>query len=216
MSNQQGYAWDLAEYRVRQEWHKPLLGKPFVRYGQCLSMAAYFFQMGGVLGGRYRDKLDEFGWAFLGWHGEAGAMSRYFGKVAKPMLPKVAKCSAILDYITWTQGEKLGFEGDVSDLLLEYGMRKVKPETAIQMCWNYAEAGTVLGATEPSEFRRLFEETNKKVDEGSWQFARASGLDIPEQQDVMTYDEVEQEEAESFLDYCQQYAPSLYVPLSSV
>ena len=53
-------------------------------------------------------------------------------------------------------------------------------------------------------------------DEKSWQSAREAGLDIPEKQDLLTYDEAEQEEVESFLDYCQQYAPSLYVSLSSV
>ena len=74
--------------------------------------------------------------------------------------------------------------------------------------------GAALGALHPSEFRRLFEETYRDADEESWQEARAHGLNIPEERDVMTYDEVEQEEVESFLDYCQQYAPQLHVSLS--
>lgn len=216
MSNQSGFAADMAKYRVQQEWQKPLLGKPFVKYGQCLFMASYFFQLGGILGGKYRGKLDEFGWAFLGLRGEAGAVGRFYGEVAKVMLPRVTKCLTILECVAGAHSEKLGFNGDVSEFFLQYGMQKVKPETAMQMCWNYAQEGSALGAIHPGEFRRLFEETNKKRDEESWQFAHSAGLDIPEKQDIMSYDEVEQGEVESFLEYCRQCAPSLYVSLSSV
>ncbi len=80
--------------------------------------------------------------------------------------------------------------------------------------WGYAVEGSALGAMHHSDFRRLFEGTNSKRDEESWRSARAAGLDIPEQQDVMTYDEVELGEVESFLDYCQQCAPHLYATLS--
>ena len=206
----------MAEYRVQHEWHKPLLGKPFLRYGQCLFLASYFFHLGGILGCRYRDKLDEFGWAFLCWRGEAGAMSRYFGEVAEWILPRVTGCLTTLDYISVAQSETLHFTGDYLELSLQYGMQKIKPASATHMCWNYAQEGSALGAIRSDDFRRLFEATNKKADEESWEFARASGLDIPEKQDVMTYDEVEQGEVESFLVYCQQHAPSVYAVLSNV
>ncbi|MDO8586141.1 MAG: hypothetical protein Q7T82_03795 [Armatimonadota bacterium] len=214
MENTPGFVVAMAQYRVQQAWQKPLLRKPFLKYGQCLVMANYFFQLGGVLGSKYRNKLDEFGWAFLGLRGEAGAMGRFCGEVAEGMLPRVTECLAIYDYVSGTQSEMLHFKGDRWELLLQHGMQKIKPETAMQMCWNYARDGSALGAIHPDHFRRLFEETNKKADEESWQSARAMGVDIPEQQDVITYDEVEQGESESFLDYLRQYAPHLYASLS--
>lgn len=216
MENIPGFAFAMAEYRVQQERQKPFLGKPFVRYGQCLFMASYFFQLGGILGGRFRDRLDDFGWAFLGMRGEAGAMGRFYGEVAKVMLPQLAECLTISDYVSRTQSELLHFKGDRSELLVQQGMQKIKLDSAAHMCYNYAQGGSVLGALQPDHFKQLFEETHKKADEESWQRFRAAGLDIPEQQDVMTYDEVEQEENESFMAYCQQCAPSLYVSLSSV
>lgn len=215
MEELSGFAAFMAKYRVRQEWHKPLLGKPFMRYGQCIFLASYSFQLGGVLGCRYRDRLEDFAWAFLGLRGEeAGAVRRFYGEVAEGMLRRVSECSTILDYVSRTHSETMHFTGDCSELFLRYGMNKLKPDLAAQMCWNFAQEGSAFGAVHPGDFRRLFDESNKKRDEKSWQLAHASGLDIPEEQDVLTYDEVEQEEVESFLCYCQECAPNLYASLS--
>lgn len=216
MSDHYGFAAELAAYRVQQEWQKPLLGKPFLRYGQCLFMASYFFQVGGILAARYRDRLDQFAAAFLGLHGEEGAVARFYSAVAADMLPRVTPCSTILDYVTGTQSDRLHIKGAPTGLLLQCGMQKVKPDSATDMCWNYAQDGSVLGAIHPEHFRRLFEETNKKRDDESWQSARAIGVDIPERQDVITYDEVEHGETESFMDYVRQSAPQLYASLSGV
>lgn len=211
-----GFAAVVARCRVQQEWHKPLLGKPFIRYGQCLFMASYFFALGGVLGSRYRDSVEDFACAFLNLHGEEpGSVSRYFAEYAEAMLPRIGECSSILDYVTRVQSEVLHFQGNHSGMLLQLGTQKVKPDIAAQMLWNFAQDGAVFGAIHPDRFRVLWEEMYKRQDERSWRLAHASGLDIPEQQDVMTYDEAEQGEVESFLDYCQQCAPSLYVSLSS-
>ena len=142
-------------------------------------------------------------------------MGRFYGLVAERMLPRVADCSTIFDYVNGSQAERLDFKGDVSQILFRFGMQKVNPESATQMCCNYAQEGSALGAIYPGHFKRLFEETYKKRDEDTWQLFRASGLDLPEQQDVMRYDEVEQVEAQTFLAYCEEFAPSLYVSLSS-
>ncbi len=211
-----GYAAALARYRVEQERQKPLLGKPFLRYGQCFALIGYFFQVGGVLGSRYRSKLDEFGWAFLGMTGEAGALTRFYAKVAERLLPQAGECASITDLVTRSELEKLQLAGGLGELLTQYGMRKVSPDAAARICLDYAMEGSVVGALQPDLFRRLFEETNKKRDEESWRSARAYGLDIPEEQDVITYDEAERGEVESFLEWCQQYAPRLRAALAPV
>lgn len=210
-----GYAAELVEYRIQQVWHKPLFGKPFLRFGQCLFLASYFFGLGGILGRRYRDKLDEFGLAFIGAHGEAGAVSRFYGLVAEDILPQMNECLTIYDYVSRRMRDRVCFKGDQLEFLIQYGMQKVKPDSVMHMCRNYALGGSAFGAIYPDHFKQLWEEMHKKQDEESWQFAHAAGLDIPEQQDVMSYDEADQGEVESFLNYCQQYAPSLYVSLSS-
>jgi|WetSurMetagenome_2_1015567.scaffolds.fasta_scaffold61177_3 hypothetical protein len=214
MDNSSGFVKMLATLRVQQEWQKPLFGKPFVKYGQCLVMGGYFFQLGGVLVIRFRDKLDEFGWAFHGLHGESGAIDRFYDEVMKLNYPRVSDCSSIHDYIRESEAKKLDFKGDALDILFNYGMQKIKPELAIQICQHYAVDGSALGAIHPDQFKRLFEGTHTKADDESWQRARASGLDIPEQQNVLRYDEAEQEAVEMFLAYCEQYASALYGSLS--
>ena len=215
MENAPAFVNAMAHYRVCREQHKPLLRKPFLRFGQCLFLAAHFFQIGGVLGARYCTKLDEFGWAFLGFRGEAGDMSQYFGEYIQDILAKASDSRTILEYVERSEAPRIGFKGDLTEFWLQPGLeiQKISPDTAIQLCWEYAFAGSALGAMHADVFRRLFAETVCKKDEQSWQLARSCGLDIPEQQETITYEEVEQVSTESFLSYCQEYAPNLHAAL---
>lgn len=215
MANFLGYAGLSAKYRVEQESQKRLLGKPFVKYGQCLAMFGYFFQLGGILGARYRDRLDEFGFAFTGLQGEPGSVNRYYADVAESIIAQVTECPSILDYIAKSECKKMNCNADLSELFLHHGMKKVRLESTIADCWYNAMYGAAFGAICPDDFRQLFERTHRKRDDESWRFARAAGLDIPERQDVMSYDEIEQEESEAFLNYCQQVTPAVYDSISS-
>ncbi len=125
----------------------------------------------------------------------------------------------IIDYVVSCEYEReelqiSGDQPDALELFLTRGMRKIKLPQAAANCWGYAVGGSAFGALHPDVFRRLWDASHRKQDEEQWQSARDAGLDIPEEQDTMTYEECEDGEVEAFLAYCQDYAPALHASLS--
>ena len=56
----------------------------------------------------------------------------------------------------------------------------------------------------------MFEASNARVPEEEWKRARAAGLDIPAEQEVMSYEEREEAESGVFMAYCEKCCPELY------
>jgi len=216
MDKSAGYARVMARRRVARAEHKPILGKPYLRLGECLFLGAYFFQMGGILGARYSAKLDAFGPAFLGVKGDPGAVKRFFLEVAAIITERyVTGPATVMDYITRESMERLGYSGHFVDFLQHFGFTKVTSPTAGELLWQHAESGAAFGATHPDRMRRMYERANEAVSDESWRRARAAGLAIPAERDVLTYQEAEAAEAETFMLYCRECRPDLLAGLLS-
>ncbi|MFB0556028.1 MAG: hypothetical protein ACETWQ_22210 [Phycisphaerae bacterium] len=211
MENISGYARILARARIEQQINKPIIGKPYLKYGQCYILWSYFFQLGGILGAKHCGNLDAFGPAFLGGiQGEAGAIKRLFKEVANDLVThSVSDSMKFEDYIGVEFMGRIGYKGDAHSFLFKHGMEKITPETAEELAWQYARDGAALGAIYPDILREMFQRTHAGVPEGIWEQARAGGLDIPPEQDLMSYEEVEEGEDEVFMAYCRECCPNL-------
>lgn len=204
-----GYARLLARTRVEQQLNKPFIGKPYLKYGQCNLLWNYFFQLGGILGAKHSDKLDAFGAAFLGIQGKPGAVKAWFDKVANEFVVRLVSDSmTFADYVGAEFIGRIGYTGDAYSFFFKHGMEKVKPKTAEELAWQYAEQGAALGAFHPHVLREMFQRTYAAVPQEIWERASAGGL-VPPEQDVMTYEEVEEGEDEVFMAYCRQCCPNL-------
>lgn len=203
MGNPQGYARVLARVRIEGQLNKSLFGKPYLKYGQLYVMGGYFAQLGGILGAKHSANLDAFGDALMAVSGPPGAMKKYFTEIAKALVE-----GSPLDSITFTD-----LVGD-SQNLLQHGMEKVDPGTAEELIWQYSIQGAALGSLYPERIRSIFERTHKRVPKEEWERAHSAGLNIPKEQDVMSYEEVEEAEDEVFMRYCQECRPDLYPVLS--
>lgn len=84
------------------------------------------------------------------------------------------------------------------------------PDQAEELAWQYAGDGAALGAIHPNKLRGMFERQHALVSKKVWDQARAAGLDIPPQQDVLSYEDIEFGEDGVFMDYCQQCCPELF------
>jgi hypothetical protein len=211
MENISGYARVLARARVEQQLNKPFLRKPYLKYGQCHALWAYFFQLGGILGAKHSANLDAFGSAFLGAQGEPGALKRFFTEVANDLVTRsVSDSMTFADYVSAEFIGRVGYSGDADSFFFKHGMDKIKPETAAELAWQYAEQGAALGAIYPHVVRKMFERTHAAVPKEKWERAHAAGLDIPPEQDRMSYEEVEEGEDEVFMAYCRECCPNLY------
>ena len=119
------------------------------------------------------------------------------------------------DYVEAEFVGRANFRGEPTDFFLRHGMEKVKPGTAAEIAWQYAEQGAALGAICPEIVRKMFEWTHAAVPKGDWELARSAGLNIPREQDPMSYDETEKGEDEVFSAYCQECFPDLLPLLTS-
>ncbi|MFX0199861.1 MAG: hypothetical protein ACFFCW_27375 [Candidatus Hodarchaeota archaeon] len=211
MENISGYARLLARTRVEQQINKTLLCKPYLKYGQCYVLWSYFFQLGGILGAKHSANLDAFGHAFLGMQGDAGAVKSLFNEVANELVMcSVSDSMTFSDYVGANFMGRIGYTEDAYSFFFKHGMEKITPETAEELAWQYALDGAALGAIYPDVLREMFQRTHAEVPKGIWERARASGLDIPPEQDLMSYEEFEEDEDEVFMAYCRECCPNLY------
>jgi hypothetical protein len=114
------------------------------------------------------------------------------------------------DYVSEEISRRMGYPGDPAFIFIEHGMEKQSTETAVEVAWQYAEEGAALGATYPDVFRSMFERTHALAPKEQWARARAAGLNLPVEQEVMSYDEIEQDENGVFIAYCEKCYPQLY------
>jgi hypothetical protein len=215
MKNISGYARFWARIRVEQQVNKPFLGKPYLKYGQCYGIWGYFFQLGGILGAKHSANLDAFGHAFLGAQGPSGAGKKFFTKVAKHLVTdSVSDSMTFTDYVGAEFIGRVGYAGDAHSFFFEHGMEKVPPNTAEELAWQYSEQGAALGAIYPHIIKKMFDQTHAVVPKEDWERVRAAGINIPPEQDLMSYEETEEGENGVFMDYCRECCPDLYSILS--
>ena len=215
MENIPGYARVIARTRVQQEASKPFFGKPYLKCGQCYALWSYFFQLGGILGKRHSANLDAFGPAFLGIHGQPGAVNQFFTEVAERLVAESVKDSMkFQDYVSLEFTRRVGYTGHILTYFAEHGMEKLPPSTAEELAWQYSSSGAALGAMYPQVVRQMFCQTHAPVPNEKWQQMRAAGLNLPPEQDVMSLQETEQSENAAFMLYCGECCPDLYRVLS--
>lgn len=209
-----GYARVIARTRAKQQMSKPLFGPAYLKFGQCFILWGYCVQLGAILGARYSNNLDAFAHAFLGMSGPKGAASKFLADAAESIATQFHLASmSFPDYI----GEyvaRSGYKGTWREFLLKFGSQKVPVETAEEQAWTYTTDGAAVGVTLPQLAREMFDRTHVPVPDGEWATARAAGLDIPSEQDTMSYEDVEEAENALFLEYCKECCHDLYSSLS--
>ena|SRR6266567_6295616 len=209
-----GFARVMARTRFNEELNKPFIGKPYLKCGQGLGIWGYCFQLGGILGAKHRDKLDAFGHAFLGATGETGAVKRYFTELANLVTRRLINDSTtFVEYVQCEYSERIGYTGDAASFFLRHGMDKLQPEAAAGLAWQYANNGAAFGALCTDTFRKMFERSHRVVPKQEWDRARDAGLDLPAEQDFMSYKEIEEAENGVFMAYCQECCSELYAVL---
>lgn len=214
--NISGYGRVLARVRVEQQLNKSFLGKPYLKYGQCYILWPYFLQLGGILGAKHAAKLDAFGPAFLAGRGEPGAIEHYFTEVAMRLMTQSLRDSMTFwDYVCAEFSRRIRYAGDPESYFFTHAMKKMKPEPAVELAWQYARDGAALGAIYPEVLREMFERTYTAHSKEDWERWHAFGLDIPPTQERMSYEEVEEGEDEEFMAYCRECCPNIYHMLTA-
>jgi hypothetical protein len=114
------------------------------------------------------------------------------------------------DYVGADIVKRVRYAGDALTYFTEHGMDKLTPANAENLAWEFSSDGAVLGAIQPDMVRRMFDRTHAPFPKEKWERMRPAGLNIPPEQDVMSYEETEEGENKEFMAYCQQCCPDLY------
>lgn len=212
-----GYARVLARARVPQEVNKPFLGKPYLKYGQCLWIWGYFFQLGGLLGSKHSADLGAFGQVFLG--AQEGSLHKDvmegYNKAAEIVVRKIVRePMSFNDYIIDEFTGRVHYKGDPRTYFIENGMNRLPPDAVEELAFQYSVQGVALGAIYPQIVRGMFATTHASVPKVRWDLYHAAELNIPKNQDLGSYEEAETDENEPFMEYCGKYRPDLYAALS--
>jgi len=206
-----GYCKILAKTRVNQLVNKPVFGKPYLYFGQSYILWSYFFQLGGILGNLYKKHINEFVDAFLGIKGDNNAIMNFLSEInngiGKTLLLETL---SIEKYIEEEYIMRTGFIGDSTQFLFKNIKRKIPPEIVVENSWQHSRDGVAIGIIDLETFISMFNRSNRIISEEKWKHARAMGLDIPEKQDILSYNETEVIENNLFMEYCQQVRPDLY------
>ena len=217
MNNKTGFARVLTLAFVQNQANKRLLGKPFLKLGQCQAIWGFAFQTGGLLASHYRDRLDAFGLAFLGYGGEPGAIANYFGQISTAILESgliERDHSTVHDYVQKDYMKRFGIQGDWIAHLMQHGLDKVPLDGAQALAWGFAEEGSAVGATEPELFKSMFQRTFAPRPHEEIQRALDAGLDIDPENMNISYEEALNGVNLDFVAFVQEYAkPELRVAL---
>jgi len=222
-----GFFKVIARARIEKQLTKPFLGKPFLRFGQCYFLCTYFFRLGAILGAKHNDRLEAFSHAFLGIHGESSAVDQFYSDANKKIIQKFDLSSIKFhDYVSAVLKKRVGFSGDDYQFSAKYFMTKTPPDTSIELMWQFAVDGASIGVKNPELIPIWYNRTNIQTPQAEWDLARSMGpdiphlansigIDIPPEEDVMSYEEVEEAENGLFMAYCQECCPDLHFIINS-
>jgi hypothetical protein len=211
METMPAYSRGLAVRLLHQWANKPFLGKPYLKGGQCFGLWGYLFEVGGLLAANYREKLDAFGPAFLGMRGPSGAMKTFCIEVANDLVSehRVSTSTSFFDFAMAKFTQRFGFEGDP----WRHAHDRIDLESAGQFSWQCAQDAVALAAVHPETFRAMFERTYAPVSKEQWELAFSAGLDIGREQPRKDYEGATEAENKTFLEYCRQSHPQMYLKL---
>jgi hypothetical protein len=207
-----GYARVMARTRIRSEARKRLLGKPFVYHLQGVGLWGYMLQLGTVLGARHRSHCTTFGLAFLGSPElDRDTFETFFENSVRPVLERA---DSFRDYVAVDFTRRAKHDGDPYDFMIALAKAKLDLESAEEIAWQYAVQGASIGSVQPNTGRALYERTHRPVPPDEWSRWHAAGLDIPKEQDIISYDEVDSSEHAVFIEYCRGCCPDAHAVLA--
>ena len=100
-------------------------------------------------------------------------------------------------------------------------MNKISPTKSLELTYPFAIDGTTIGFNYPKLVRQIDSRTNVPFPEAEYDLARSEGpnipilansigMDLPPEQDILTYEETEEAENGLFMAYCKQCCPELH------
>ena len=206
MPERQGFLSTLVRIHTKREMSKPLFGKPSIKYGQTFIISGYIFQVGGILGAAFHDKLTPFLTVYNGTTLLDKAIADMEGHWMEEIMGVWDDVNSLNEFVMAFEDKRFGLPPDSLGSIAAYGTKKLDNDTAFFLPWNFGMMGAALGLMKPDTYRQWFE-NGYKVDPEKWARAHKAGLAIPAEPDVVTYEQSEQDALDMFLPFASEFLP---------
>ena len=209
------YASIAAATLIQQHLNKPLLGRPYLKYGQCFGLWGLVFELGGILAAKHSANLGAFAPAFLGGVDDSEVVKQGFTLIADSVQQRLKRNESMtfFDYVQTDFSACSGHTGDTQSH--SYWMTRMLPNQAAEFAQFSATQGSALGAVYPDILKTMFRRTYSSIAREKWERWDALGADLGPYQVPKTYSEAEEEYDKSFMTYCKERRPDLYSALST-
>jgi hypothetical protein len=156
-----GFAQTWATKMVREKQSDRLFGGPYLHHGVVSALACHFMLQGGVLGDKYRGNANAFGALYLNMvFDREGGFAEFCQTVADKwsMSHLVAHQQFSGVRLGLEPYVESGYQGMFDDI-----SKKMKSAKAIEVVWEYALFGAIIGITLPGATRTLFEASYREA-----------------------------------------------------
>lgn len=205
-----GFLPTMVRIHTKREMHKPLFGKPQIKYGQTFIIAGYMFQLGGLLGAAFQENLEPF---LTAYHGTPNIDVTI--QSVPTDLEQVTQfgdsVNTLTDFVIALEDKRWNIPEGSLGALAEHGTRKLPHDIAFHIPWELGMLGATLGLRRPETYRTWFENNFRISPERRESCIRAhkAGLNIPTEPDVVTYEELEQDALDMFIPFVGEFFPEL-------
>ena len=205
----------LAREEVRRLAAKRLFGGGY--YVPLLPLfwtGLWLFQKGAILGRARRDRLELLA-KMLFQPGSEQNVYWVLNGLATARMEKYGKePDDFVDF--WVRTElpeaTAGHLFDV-DVLKWLSKRKMRLGEALNKVNSWVLSGIAFGATYPDLTERMWNKFGERRDPASWAEARRAGLDLPEEDTILSLEEMGHTVLAEVADYALEYFPELVEPL---
>ncbi|MHC4439763.1 MAG: hypothetical protein ACYS3S_20595 [Planctomycetota bacterium] len=188
---------------------KKLFGGYEVPLGPCIStVSTLLFQKGAILGRARFDRLNVVA-KLMTNPGREDSLCSKLRELARKRLEDFGKKPDSFHTFWW--------ETEFSTLDFNYFMsiKKVPLEEIFSLVNHWLMSGIGFGATYPDLVKEMWIKTYETPeDQDEWARAREYGLDIPEEQNLLPLDDMEQNVLLEVSRYVYEYFPQLMEPLN--
>jgi len=186
---------------------KGMFGGAYIRLGKILTLSAWLYEIGAILGRFWKDRLPVLVRMFEA-EGKREEFTQYWRNQAKRRLETYgSQPSSFPIFVFQTDLEM--FKGKKLQDLLKIGDNKIPLQEAEPWIKLSLIEGIMFGSILPDLTHTMLVNEYEKIDLDSWKEARSYGVTLPEKPRDMTVGDKEKETIAMAREYVVEYFPEL-------
>ncbi|MDO8616541.1 MAG: hypothetical protein Q7T33_12535 [Dehalococcoidia bacterium] len=217
MSKWQTYASMLTVQHLRPQVEKRLLGAKFVRVGPLITVGAFLFETGAILGHAFRDRLDVFAEPFGSEPGKGANVCAFMRKEGRA-LGDLAKTANTLHALVMMHEMRTADPTRPPSQWMEWFLasstERAPLDFALAMGVVHGCRGAGFAAEFPNRLEELYKNSYSNQNPHAWREAFKYGVvDTSEPPKFIPFEEREQEAVAQFTEFCKEFHPGFLEPL---